>query len=509
MSLKFPVRNSIVFLLSLTLIFGCTRITSTDIGGSLIPAIDGVNTLDTSFTVETDIFEDADTTKVGGSDLHMLGHLNDPQFGTTNASIYLETLPPFFPYTNGQPKDSIKADSAILMLAYKGFYGDSTKPLSVSVYEINPAKGLNPLVNYPSGPLPTTLPVAHFPTPLATQQVDIRRLADSVVTVYERAINMIRIKLPVSIASKLLNQFDTTNAYKTDSAFRANFGGLAIKVNSSANTNALMKIALADGNTKLGLYYRYPYTRSDGVRKDSADAVYYTFSNANTGFQYGHANFIERNRSAATGLNNINNFLSNNPATQKDSILHVQTGPGTFVRLRIPGLKGMSSRIIHRAELITEQVPDDNNLSAELDQLLPPNMLFLGIYDSLNKRKRNIPNDFQVVQGGTTNVNIFGGNLVYRSLNGYNRVATYTFNISRYVQGIITRNDNEFDLRIYAPVVGDYLFYSDPFPGNNLTQLLFFNSFSANDAAIGRVRLGGGNHSKFRLRLRIIYSRTS
>lgn len=509
MSLKFPSRNLTIFLLFLSLFYSCTRITSTDIGGSLIPAIDGVNTLDTIFNVETDIFEDADTIKVGGNDLQMLGYLNDPQFGTTNASIYFETLPPFFPYTNGQPKDSIKADSAVLMLAYKGFYGDSTKPLSLSVYEINPTRGLNPLVDYPSGPLPNTLPVQHFPTPLATQQVDIRRLGDSVKTTYERAINMIRIKLPVSIASKLLNQFDTTNANRTDSAFRANFGGLAIKVNGNTNTNALMKIALADGNTKLGLYYRYPYTRSDGVRKDSADAVYYTFSNANTGVQYGYANFIERNRSAATGINNINNYLSNNPATQKDSILHVQTSPGTFVRIRIPGLKNLSSRIIHRAELIAEQVPDDNNLTAELNQLLPPNILFLGIYDSLNKRKRNIPNDFQVVQGGTTNINTFGGNLTYRSIQGYNRVATYNFNISRYIQGIITRNDNEFDLRFYAPAVGDYIYYSDPFPGNNLAQILFFNAFAANDAAIGRVRLGGGNHSKFRLRLRIIYSRTS
>ncbi len=508
MSLKFPVRNLSILLLIVSLSYSCTRITTTDIGGSLIPAIDGVNTLDTIFNVETDVFEDTDTTKVGGSDLHMLGHMNDPQFGTTNASIYFETLPPFFPYTNGQPKDSIKADSAVLMLAYKGFYGDSTKPLSVSVYEINPTLGLKPFVDYPAGPLPSTLPVQHFATPLATQQVDIRRMGDSIITTYEKATNMIRIKLPVSVAVKLLNQFDTTNANKTDSSFRANFGGFAIKVNGNTNTNALMKIALVDANTKLGLYYRYPYTRTDGTRRDSADAVYYTFSNANTGVQYGHANFIERNRSAATGINNINNYLSNNQATQKDSILHVQTGPGTFVRIRIPGLKTLTSRIIHRAELIAEQVPDDNNLTAELNQLLPPNILFLGIYDSLNKRKRNIPNDFQVVQGGTTNLNTFGGNVTYRSIQGYNRVATYQFNISRYIQGIITRGDNEFDLRFYAPVVGDFLFYSDPYPGNGLAQLLFFNGFSANDAAIGRVRLGGGNHSKFRLRLRIIYSRT-
>jgi len=46
----------------------------------------------------------------------------------------------------------------------------------------------------------------------------------------------------------------------------------------------------------------------------------------------------------------------------QDSIVFVQTSPGSYVRVRIPGLAGLSNRIIHKAELIAEQVPDDANL---------------------------------------------------------------------------------------------------------------------------------------------------
>ena len=36
-------------------VVGCTRISSTELGGGLIPAVDGVNTFDTVFNVTTDI----------------------------------------------------------------------------------------------------------------------------------------------------------------------------------------------------------------------------------------------------------------------------------------------------------------------------------------------------------------------------------------------------------------------------------------------------------------------
>ncbi|MDE3253377.1 MAG: hypothetical protein KGO92_11260, partial [Bacteroidota bacterium] len=88
----------------------------------------------------------------------------------------------------------------------------------------------------------------------------------------------------------------------------------------------------------------------------------------------------------------------------------------------------------------------------------------------------------------------------------YDKVASYTFDLSRYVQGIVTRKDSAYTLRLSAPV-NDSLKYTPPYPGNTSSQLYYLDPSITNDPANGRVRLGGGTHSRFRMRLRIIYSR--
>ena len=38
-----------------------------------------------------------------------------------------------------------------------------------------------------------------------------------------------------------------------------------------------------------------------------------------------------------------------------DSLIYIQTAPGSYAELKIPGFTGLSNRIIHRAELIVDQ----------------------------------------------------------------------------------------------------------------------------------------------------------
>jgi hypothetical protein len=63
-----------------------------------------------------------------------------------------------------------------------------------------------------------------------------------------------------------------------------------------------------------------------------------------------------------------------------------------------------------------------------------------------------VPNDFV----GTTSpeyLSRFGGRLVYKSIMGYDKVASYNFNISRYVQGVISRTDSMFGLYPLIPII--------------------------------------------------------
>ena len=56
-------------------------------------------------------------------------------------------------------------------------------------------------------------------------------------------------------ATQFLKEFDSNNAYRSDTTLRAYFPGFALTADESANKNVLLKINLLDSNTKLALYY--------------------------------------------------------------------------------------------------------------------------------------------------------------------------------------------------------------------------------------------------------------
>jgi hypothetical protein len=240
----------------------------------------------------------------------------------------------------------------------------------------------------------------------------------------------------------------------------------------------------------LALYYSTSATGS--VARDTL-VTYFRFSY----YAAQNANFIQRNRAASEIANHLNGFA-------KDSLVYVQTSPGTMVKIKVPGLKTFKNKIIHRAELIAEQVPDAARLNTTDSYMTAPNFLFLGVYDSATKQLRSVPSDYQGVMNPQVLAQ-FGGQKISKSLNGYSNVATYNFNVSRYVQGLIARKDSLFDFRLYAPV-NDSIKFVQPYPYNKTQSTDYLSTSLGNQPAIGRVRLGGGSHSKFRMRLRIYYT---
>jgi len=482
------IRIFFISLFSTLLFSACTRIETSELGLGLLPSMDAYSTKDTLLDVITETLERTDSLRVYPTDDHVLGNItNDPIFGTTNASMYFQVKPSFFPFFIAGNKDSIVVDSAVLILSYKGFYGDTSKPVKVQLKRISAATPLTPLKlyasNYPE--------LYNFKTDqnLGETTVDFAKLNDSLYTRFEASTRTIRIKLSKSFATQFLKEFDSSNAYKSDTALRAYFPGFALTADESANKNVLLKINLTDTNTKLALYYN---TNATGTR-DTA-VVKFNFSIYNNG----DVNFIKRNRAGAEIAKHMDKVAN-------DSLVYVQTSPGTMVKVNIPGLKNFANKIIHRAELIAEQVPDAAGAGSLESKLLPPRYLFLGTYDSVSKTFGNVPNDFQ----GTTSASTFmqfGGDLLYKSIDGYDNVASYNFNISRYVQGVISRKETIFDFRIIAPV-NDSITLVPPYPYNKEAPIQdYLTTAIGNQAAIGRVVLGGGSRKKFRMRVRIYYS---
>jgi hypothetical protein len=465
----------------------CTRIGTTEMGLGLLPSMDSYNTKDTILDVETETVDRPDSLRIYGGDDQVVGITNnDPLFGSTTANMYFQLKPSFFPYFTRGSRDSVEVDSAVLILAYRGFYGDSSKPVVLNLKRISGNTPLNLDTSVASN-YPEAYNIQTDATMANPVSLDFARVHDSIYNRFEAAKDEIRIPLNKTFTNLFIKGYDSTTAYKTDTTLRQYFPGFALSASTAGNTNVLVRINLLDTNTKLALYYRTNSVTTTGVRDTIVDYFKFTL------YSNGYANFVKRNR---TGSEADRHF-----GVAKDSLVYVQTSPGTMVKIKVPGLKTFANKIIHRAELIAEQVPGNILQDA---QFTAPNYLFLGTYDSASKVIRNVPNDYQGTVN-TTQFDRFGGKRIYKSILGFDNVASYNFDISRYMQGIVSRKDTIFDLRLFAPV-NDSIKYVPAYPNNLQAGTDYLTSSLGNQAAMGRVRLGGGKHSKFKMRLHVYYS---
>ena len=458
--------------------YSCSKIDTTELGSNLIPAVDNVNTFDTTLDVITNNDYLSDTTAVVYNEDHALGQINDPDFGSTKADIYSEIVPPSFYATHPfVSKDSVKGiDSVVLMLSYKVAYGDTTSPLSVQVSEIDPA------ANFKDSLSGYQISSPDFPTAgpqLANTSIDITKLHDTTTVIWKtdtaKLVSVMRIRLNNSIGQKLA-AFDTAIGapYYDDSTFKTVFKGLAIK--TGLGSQALTYFNLLDANSKLIVYYR---AQKGGV-PDSALRTSFTFA------PYMHANIIKRTP-AGSYASNIANGNAN------DANLFIQSSPGSYASIKIPGLKGLGNRVIHRAELIAEK---DVTVTTRNDVFTLPPTLFLDAIDSANSsRIIAVPNyDFRT-ENNYYNIGEFGGIMKFDE--------TYRFNITRYVQGIVTKAESSYTLRLHAAYFV-VLYYKDPALG-----LIRYPISLSSKIAYGRVALRGGGYPdpKKKMRLRIIYSK--
>ena len=473
-------------------VFSCTKIDTTNIGSGLIPPIDGVTTLDTSLDVYTDNFIDpfSDSLRVYKSDEHVVGIINnDPLFGKTTAQAYFELKPTSYKFSFAGGA-SVIPDSAVLILSYKGVYGDSLQNQNWEVRELT--ETLNQDSAYP---VSTQFATGNL---LGSKNIDITSLNDSVNYGFENAANQVRIPLSPELANRFIKQFDSTdgNAYQSDSLFRINFKGFSVGPSAGSSGNALIRINLLDTNTKLALFYSYKIP--DSTNKTSAVSYFRFSTGGSTTIPVSSSgNNIRRSYNGTSLLTNVSNTNPN------DSALYIQTSPGTFATIKVPGLSGFQNSIIHRAELSVYQSPDPTGLSSVLT---PPQYLLLYSYDSVNKVKINVPNDFVYNSSSGPNTTSFGGYIVQKTVPEFGTAQAYVFDLSRYVQGIVTRKDPNLTLRLSAPT-NDSLKYTDPYPATT-GSTYYVSPANANNVANGRVLIAGGAAAgPLRMRLRIIYSK--
>jgi hypothetical protein len=480
--------------LILILFFSCRKINSaTDIGGGLIPPIDNITTFDTTLNVE--VYNEAfsllnDSTRYAASlninntfldYILYLGKIsNDPFFGKTNAELYFQLKPTFFKYTFSNKPDSLHIDSIVLVLSFNDIYGDTNTAQTVNVYEIDQSSSFKAdsayLVRQSSITKGNLLGSRSFLPTI---------LDDSVKVFQDTTRRQLRIRLDDSFGDRLL-KYDTSganNAYSSDSIFNTKFKGFALE---STSGNALMGFDLKGDNTKLAIYYRDD--NGDALVEDTLVA-YFSF---NEGFS-ASANYITRDYAGSPLAAAIGGAGS-------DDMVYIQSTPGTFATIKIPGLAGLNNRVVHRAELIMEQAYDISDSTFP-----PPDYLYLDAYDPTESKYRTIPYDFNFDVSGRPNLPGLGAISLryYNQLN--NPINVWRFNLSRYVQNVVNGKEPVYDLRLFAPIYF-YNQYKASSTSTSTTVPVIINPA----IATGRVRLYGNdgtNNNPQRMRLRIVYSK--
>ena len=468
-----------IILILISYAFGCTKVDNTSIGQNLIPTVDNIHTFDTTFSVIATNFDDNECDTIHRTDLQALGIIsNDPYFGKTDANIYVELKPASFPFNfpaAGGP-DSLSVDSAVLVLQYSHSFGDTNILQKVNVYQLSDSFHI-------ADSYTTCKVLGYDNTNLyGEKSFNPWHLKDSVHAFQENAANQLRIPISNSLIQNFIK--DSAQIFRSDNDFVKYFKGFAIVPDEPTGGQALNYFDIGSANTRLSVYLR---RTNNGV----TDTSVINFSL--TGFS-ALSNSIVHDR----GTSEITNHLTH-PA-QGDSIVYIQTSPGTYASLNIPSLTGLSNRIINRAELIVDQVYSPNTFD---NIFTPPVNLYLDAKDpSINNGAYiPIPCDFTSTEL-QTGFQYFGGQVKQAKDDLGRPISQYVFNISRYVQSIATKGKSSLTLRLSAP---DYISNTTAYTDWCGMGVGIF-SVQRNNVAEGRVKLNGTNNTPTKMRLRVIYS---
>ncbi len=385
------------------LLAGCKK-PDDDLGLELLPG-DPLGTTVTSSPVHAFTFE-PEAIRTSALTRNLLGSYLDPVFGKVETGIVAQLRISSNNVGAGQDNSGLVADSMVLALGFDGVnyaYGDLSAQrfrvheLSEAVYVDSIYKGdkvpavlAGDLVRNEGRPL--------TPDPLTTPLVGGETLQPQ-----------LRLHLDKALAQRILDAFGTP-ALASNASFLEFFKGVYITTDNGTQLpfqQAILYFNLLSTTSKATVYYRN--TLETDAQPRFFDLPINQSSVRYTTVQHDHA------QASGTALASA---LADSTAPAEQ--VYVQALGGLRAAIRFPELTAYAGQglTVARAELVVP-VPDNFN-----PFLLPPSQLFIFRKDSVGGTDQFLPDQL----GGAGNI------------DGSYRPATkeYRFNITRYVQGVIS-----------------------------------------------------------------------
>ena len=308
---------------------------------------------------------------------YLMGRLNDPVFGVSEAGLYAQMVPEFL--RPAFPANA-RVDSLVLVLPYDTtrFYGDLDQNLTLEVFRLS--ERINGDVSHYSNAAfafdPTL--IGRFRGKPSKDSVTVQDYRGGVASTI--SFPHLRISLSGALGQELLSA-DTT-VYTSDSLFIEYFKGLYIRPAGTGGGN-LVGINLSASNAGLMVYYR-----TDTLTRQFQFQFNRFLANV-TPFRHNYAGTT------------VGSSLGSPPSLQNPHIF-VQGMAGVNGKIKIPHVKKMQGVVINKAELILKvaQLPGDN-----LSRYPPANFLSL-YYRDKNGTLLPIPDDLLIQSNLRDN---FGG----------------------------------------------------------------------------------------------------
>lgn len=450
----------------LTFLSSCKKDTS--IGADILPQDDLLNV---KFTDTLTVFSKtlADTfLRTDKLSKNYLGVINDPLFGFQKASIAVELDRPNDVYDDTL-MTSYTVDSVVLFLKYSYIYGDTTVPqsfdvstISNKIIETSPYYSNSSLFP-PTGIIGSVSNYLFTPTtnPVATSRTDTGGVT-----------GILRIKINNSVGNTILDLKQTI--LRDSSLFKNAFPGILIE-NATNAGKAMAEIDISSGFSALAIFYK----DKNGDAKDMR--LFTSILNYNTGSNSTRVNGVNlfTNSFASAVQNTVASGL------ESDSVNYVLGQAGTLLRISLPTLNNVGRVAVNKATILLSQI------QANTSPLTTPFYLVL--------LKRNAAGNIDILPTGdgvgildTTTTDDFG-----------NKVARYSFNVSKYIQAVATGNESNSDL-----YVATYRFTGTDGTVNILNSIVNGSVLNIGFTP-SRIIVAGANYSdpRYKLKLNLTYTK--
>lgn len=398
---------------ALILALSACKKTPDTIGNDLI---DDNNYINVFYTDTLQVFSHSYFDSIGTKNVRyaLLGSVNDPVFGLTEAGFYTQ-----FRFSSaGQNFGTAPVfDSLVLQLALSNVYGDTTTLQTVHVYELTDS-----ISTSDSEPYYSYSTLSHGAIDLANGYQFRPRPNTASYVIGSDTITQPVIRIPLSQElGTYLMQIDST-AYQTPDAFKSFFKGLYLTCEAVGQNGAVSSINLTNNAvTLLQLYYHDAATPQNALR------YYYYVTSDDSYFNHFDHDYTQGDPEFVGQMLEGDTLLG-------QQRLYLQSMGGIRTRILFPNLSHWADSLdtsyilVNEAKLILPATPD-------IDTILftaPSKLVLIGF---------NEDNTTYILPDNYEGDNYFGGSYDART-------KTVTFRISEYIGQLILNKKPNYGLSL-------------------------------------------------------------